>query len=156
MIAKWKSLWIPQVFTLKHNKKCHKVWIDWLSTRLVQLLDPKKLRFTKSWVFYVFGSAQNATFWKKLHFGPRQKMRSKHANIMDRKRFINQNAYVRLNNTVGLDGQLRKYPDKNSLVLTPDGLNILPLLLLSFVFFNAHWSFFFFFFFFFKFYLCLI
>ena len=114
-------------------------------TRLVQLLDPKKLRYTKSWVFYAFGSAQNATFWKKLRFGPRQKTLSKRANIMDRRRSINQNVHARLNNTIGLDGQLRKYPDKNSSILTLDGLNLLPLLLLSFVFFNEHWSFFFFF-----------
>ena len=73
----------------------------------------------------------------RAYFGLWQKSRSKCANIMDRKRSINQNAHVRLNNTVGLDGQLRKYPDKNSSVLTPDGLNLLPLLL-SFVFFNAH------------------
>ena len=82
-----------------------------------------------------------------MRFGPRQKTRSDCANIMDRRRSINQNAHVRLNNTVGLDGQLPKYPDKNSSVLTLDGLNLLPLLLLSFVFFNAHWSCFFFFFF---------
>ena len=65
-------------------------------------------------------------------------MRSERANIMDRRRSINQNAHARLNNTIGLDGQLRKYPDKNSSILTLDGLNLLPLLLLSFVFFNEH------------------
>ena len=84
-----------------------------------------------------------------MRFGPRQKTCSKCANIMDHKRSINQNAHAHLNNTVGLDGQLWKYPDKNSSVLMLDGLNLLPLLLLSFVFFNAHWSCFFFFFFFF-------
>ena len=48
------------------------------------------------------------------------KTRSERTNIMDRRRSINQNAHARLNNTVGLDGQLWKYPDKNSLVLTPE------------------------------------
>ena len=47
-------------------------------------------------------------------------MRSEHANIMDRRRSINQNAHVRLNNTIWLDGQLQKYLDKNSSVLTPE------------------------------------
>ena len=68
---------------------------------------------------YPFGSTfrpQKAAFYKKLgllcvwfkklRFGPRQKTRSKRANIMDRRRSINQNAHARLNKTVGLDGQL--------------------------------------------------
>ena len=55
-----------------------------------------------------------------MRFGPRQKTRSDCANIMDRRRSINQNAHVRLNNTIWLDGQLQKYLDKNSSVLTPE------------------------------------
>ena len=47
-------------------------------------------------------------------------MRSERANIMDRRRSINQNAHVRLNNTIWLDGQLQQYLDKNSSVLTPE------------------------------------
>ena len=86
---------------------------------LFQLLGAETHIFIKVEGFYVFGSAQNATFWKKLRFRPRQKTRSERANIMDRRRSINQNAHARLNYTIGLDGQLRKYPDKNSSVLTP-------------------------------------
>ena len=87
--------------------------------RLFQPLGAKTRIFIKAEGFYAFSSAQNATFWKKLCFGPRQKTRLEHANIMDRRRSINQNTHACLNNTVGLDGQLRKYPDKNSSVLTP-------------------------------------
>ena len=78
--------------------------------RLFHLLGAETHIFIKAEGFYAFGLAQNATFWKKLRFGP----------FMDRRRSINQNAHARLNNTVGLDGQLRKYPDKNSSVLTPE------------------------------------
>ena len=91
-----------------------------LSVCLFQLLRAETHIFIKAEGFYAFGSAQNATFWKKLLFGPSRKMRLEHANIMDYKRSINQNVHVCLNNTVGLDGQLRKYPDKNSSVLPPE------------------------------------
>ena len=79
--------------------------------RLFQLLGVETHIFIKAEGFYVFGSTQNATFFKKLGFGPRQKTHSERANIMDRRRSINQNAHAHLNYTVGLDGQLRKYPD---------------------------------------------
>ena len=94
--------------------------IVWYSVRLFALLGAQNAHNTKSWGKNVFGSAQNATFWKKLRFGLRQKTHSKRAKFMDCKRSINQNAHARLNNTIGLDGQLRKYPDKNSSVLTPE------------------------------------
>ena len=63
--------------------------------RLFALLGAQNAHNTKSWGKNAFGSAQNATFWKKLHFGLRQKMRSKRAKFMDRKRSINQNAHAR-------------------------------------------------------------
>ena len=91
-----------------------------LSVRLFQLLGAESHIFIKVEGFYAFGSAQNATFWKKLCFGPRQKTLLERANIMDCRRSINQNAHARLNHTVGLDGQLRKFPNKNSSVLTPE------------------------------------
>ena len=96
------------------------LWHLTFSVRLFQLLGAEMHIFIKAEGFYPFGSAQNATFWKKLRFGPRQKTRSECANIMDRRRSINQNAHARLNYTVGLDGQLWKYPDKNSSVLMPE------------------------------------
>ena len=40
----------------------------WLSARLFQHFEPKKHVLKKASPLYAFGLAQNATFWKKLHF----------------------------------------------------------------------------------------
>ena len=66
-----------------------------LSVRLFALLGAQNAHNTKNYGKNAFGLAQNATFWKKLRFGLRQKTRSKRAKFMDRKRSINQNAHAR-------------------------------------------------------------
>ena len=58
-----------------------------------------------------------------MRFGPRQKTRLERANIMNRRRSINQNAHARLNYYRWANGQLRKYPNKNSSVLSRLKLN---------------------------------
>ena len=74
--------------------RCYIYWLLY-SVRLFALLGAGNAHITKSWGKNVFGLAQNATFWKKLCFGLRQKTRSKHAKFMDCRRSINQNAHAR-------------------------------------------------------------
>ena len=61
-----------------------------LCVHLFQLLGAEMHIFIKAEGFYAFGSAQNATFSKKLRFGPRQKTRSERANLMELRRSIKQ------------------------------------------------------------------
>ena len=46
-----------------------------LSVRLFKLLGAETHVYVKARATCAFGSAQNATFWKKLRFGPRLKTR---------------------------------------------------------------------------------
>ena len=68
-----------------------------LSVCLFQLLGAKTHVSIKAGEFCALGSTQNATFWKKLCFGPRLKMRWEHANLMECRRSINQKAHAHWN-----------------------------------------------------------
>ena len=62
----------------------------WVSTCLFGRFEPKKRVLQKVGATCAFGLAQNATFWKKLRFGPRLIMRWERANLMELRRSIKQ------------------------------------------------------------------
>ena len=72
-----------------------------ISVRLFQLLGAEMHVSVKAGATCAFDSAKNATFWKKLRFGPRLKTCWERAKLMERWRSIKQKAHARWNYLLG-------------------------------------------------------
>ena len=80
------------------------------STRLFGRFEPKKHVLQKAGATCAFGSAQNATFWKKMRLGPRLITRWECTNLMELRRSIKQKVQCAFVTIRWLFLQLPNYP----------------------------------------------